>query len=149
MALCGFKKSCCFHNRHDQGSLDVVVLLQASPEQTKKQEEDADREMENEHEKNRQGEQETKERDGTVTVARPEENFLPQEHKSSSGKTMTGGQFWNTARDGASKVTQSAQSFINYQDVNGDTPLMYVTQKGGATVTKQIILRTVTSIFRH
>jgi hypothetical protein len=71
--------ACCFHTcRHYQGSLDVIVLLQASPEQTKKQQEDADRAMENEHEKNRQGEQEPKGRDGR----RPEENFLSHRNAS-------------------------------------------------------------------
>jgi hypothetical protein len=48
--------------------IDVIVLLQAkakSPEQTKKQQEDADRAMEENHEKNRQGEQEPEERDGS------------------------------------------------------------------------------------
>jgi hypothetical protein len=51
--------------RHYQGSLDVIVVMQASLEQTKKQQENADRAMEKNHEKNRQGEQEPKERDGT------------------------------------------------------------------------------------
>ena len=52
--------------RNYKGSLDVILLLQASSEQTKTQQEDADRAMENEHEKNnRQGEQESKERDGS------------------------------------------------------------------------------------
>ncbi len=50
---------------HYQRSVDVIDLLQASPAQTKKQQEDADRAMENEHEKNRPGEQEPKERDGS------------------------------------------------------------------------------------
>ncbi len=57
--------TCCFH-RHYQDSLDVIatiVLLQTSPEETKKQQEDADRSMENEHKKNHQGEQETMEKD--------------------------------------------------------------------------------------
>ena len=51
--------------RHYQGSLDVIALLQASLEQTKTQQEDADRAMEKNHEKNRQGEQEPNVRDGT------------------------------------------------------------------------------------
>ncbi len=42
----------CFHIciRY-QGSLDVLILLQASPEQTKKQQEDADRAMKENHQK--------------------------------------------------------------------------------------------------
>ena len=68
-------------------SLDVIVLLQASPEQTKKQQEDADRAMENNHEKNRQGEQEPKDRDDSEAGR---ELPVPQEHKSVSGKAMTG-----------------------------------------------------------
>jgi hypothetical protein len=54
---------------HCQGSLQVFFLLQASPEQSKKQAEDADRAMNKNLEKNRQAEQETapepKERDGS------------------------------------------------------------------------------------
>jgi hypothetical protein len=53
--------------RHYQGSLDVIVLLQASLDQTKTLQEDADKAMEKNHEKNRQGAQESKERDGSET----------------------------------------------------------------------------------
>ena len=91
--------------RHYQGSLDVIVtivLLQASPEQTKKQQEDADRVMENKHEMNRQSEQEPKERDGSEAGR---ELPAPQERKSWSGKAMTGQQLCEAARDGdAAKV---------------------------------------------
>ena len=67
--------ACCFHTcRHYQGSLDVIVLLQASPEQTKKQQKDADMAME----KNRQGEGEPKEK----TEVRPEENLLSHRNGS-------------------------------------------------------------------
>ena len=49
---------------------------------------------------------------------------------------MTGTQLWDAARDGdAAKVstllsTQGAQSFINYQDEDGVTPLFYSTYNG-------------------
>ena len=89
--------------RHYQGSLDVIgpiVLLQASPEQTKKQQEDADRVTENDHEKNRQGgEQEPKEREGSEAGR---ELPVPQERKSGSGKAMTGQQLFEAAHDGDS-----------------------------------------------
>jgi len=81
--------ACCFHMCGQyQGSLDVIVLLQASPEKkTKKQQEDADRAMERNHEKNLQGEQEPKERDGNEASR---ELAVAQERKSGSGKAMTG-----------------------------------------------------------
>jgi hypothetical protein len=107
---------------HYQGSLDVIVLLQASPEQAKKQQKEADGAMENGHEKNRQGEQEPKERDGSEARR---ELPAPQERQSGSGKAMTGQQLLEAARDGhAAKVgtllsTQAAQSFINYQGALG------------------------------
>ena len=82
---------CCFHKcRHYKGSLDAIVtiaLLQASPKQTKNQQEDADRAMERNHEKNLQGEQEPKERDGNEASR---ELAVAQERKSGSGKAMTG-----------------------------------------------------------
>jgi ubiquitin C len=143
VALCSLLFSLC---RHYQGSLDVIVtivLLQASPEQTKKQQEDADRVTENDHEKNRQGgEQEPKEREGSEAGR---ELPVPQERKSGSGKAMTGQQLWEAARDGdTAKVstllsTQGAQSFINYQDEAGSTPLHLAAQNGHASVTKQLI----------
>jgi ankyrin repeat protein len=58
---------------------------------------------------------------------------------------MTGQQLWNAAGDGdAAKVsallsTQGAQSFINYQDAHGATPLHIATQEGHAVVTEQLI----------
>jgi hypothetical protein len=105
--------------RHYRGSLDVIVLLQASPEQTKKQQQDADRAMENNQEKNRQGEQDAKERDGREAGR---ELPVPQERKSGSGEAMPGQQLCEAALDGdAAKVrtllsTQATQSFINYHD---------------------------------
>ena len=131
--------------RHYQGSLDVIVtivLLQASPDQTKKQQEDADRAMENEHEKDRQGEQEPKERDGSEAGR---ELPAPLERKSGSWKAMTVEQLCEAARDGdAAKVgtllsTQGAQSVITYQDANGNTPLHFAALHGHEAVTKQLI----------
>jgi len=128
--------------RHYQGSLDVIVLLQASPEQTKKQQEDADRAMENEHDKNRQGEQEAKERDGSEAGR---ELPAPQERKSGSGKAMTGQQLCEAACDGdAANVstllsTKGAQSFINYQDAHGATPLHFAAVKGHEAVTEKLL----------
>ncbi len=58
---------------------------------------------------------------------------------------MTGQQLWNAAGDGdAAKVsvllsTQGAQSFINYQDVLGCTPLRVAAKEGHAAVTEQLI----------
>jgi ankyrin repeat protein len=58
---------------------------------------------------------------------------------------MTGQQLWEAARDGdAAKVstllsTQGAQSFINYQDAQGFTPLFVAALKGHAAVTEQLI----------
>ncbi len=130
--------------RHYEGSLVVIVPivpLQASPEQAKKQQEDADRAMENNHEKNRQGEQEPKERDGSEAGR---EVPVPQERKSGSGKAM-GQQLLEAACDGdAAKVgtllsTQGAQSFINYQDAYGTTPLHAAAHHGHAAVTTQLI----------
>jgi hypothetical protein len=87
-------------------SLDVIVtivLLLTSPEQTKKQQEDADRTMENEYEKNHQDEQERKERDDSETGR---ELPAPRERKSESGKAMTGQQLFEAAHDGdAAKVS--------------------------------------------
>ena len=122
--------------RHYQGSLDVIVLLQASPDQTKTQQEDADRAMEKNHEKNRQGEQESKERDGSETGRErpvPLENKMssPQERKSGSGNAITGQQLCETALDGdTAKVrtlmsTHGAQFFINYQGAHGATSLFW------------------------
>jgi hypothetical protein len=131
--------------RHYQGSLDVIVtivLLQTIPEQTKEQQEDADRAMENNHEKNRQGEEEPKERDGSETGR---ELPVPQEHKSGSGNAMSGQQLCEAARDGeAAKVstllsTQGAQSFINYQDANGYTPLLFAAQNGYSAITEKLL----------
>jgi hypothetical protein len=127
---------------HYQGSLDVIVLLQASPEQAKKQQKEADGAMENGHEKNRQGEQEPKERDGSEARR---ELPAPQERQSGSGKAMTGQQLLEAARDGhAAKVgtllsTQAAQSFINYQGALGATPLSAAAQNGHESVTEQLI----------
>jgi hypothetical protein len=58
---------------------------------------------------------------------------------------MTGKQLWDAALDGdAAKVgtllsTQGAQSFINYLNANGTTPLYMAAQNGHASVTKQLI----------
>ena len=58
---------------------------------------------------------------------------------------MTGQKLWNAAGDGdAEKVhtllsTQGAQSFINYQDSHGCTPLHIASAKGQKAVTKQLI----------
>ena len=58
---------------------------------------------------------------------------------------MTGQQLWNAAHQGrASKVrtllsTQGTQSFINYQDAHGSTPLHAAALKGHAAVTKELI----------
>jgi ankyrin repeat protein len=58
---------------------------------------------------------------------------------------MTGQQLCEAARDGdAAKVstllsTEGALSFINYQDVDGGTPLSIAADKGHASVTKQLI----------
>jgi hypothetical protein len=97
--------------------LNVIVLLQ----------EDADRAIKKNHEKNRQAEQEPKEKDGSEAGRELPD---PQECKSpGSGKAMTGQQLLGAVRDGdAAKVstllsTQGAQSFINYQDERGFTPL--------------------------
>ena len=60
-------------------------------------------------------------------------------------KAMTGEQLRQAVRRGdAAKVstllsTQGAQSFINYQDEAGNTPLHYATGFGHAAVTKQLI----------
>ena len=61
--------ACCFH----PGSLDVIGLLQASPEQTKKQQEDADGAMENNHEKKIAKVSRNQSRE---TAARPDKNLL-------------------------------------------------------------------------
>jgi hypothetical protein len=98
--------------------------------------------MNNEHEKNRQGEQETKERDGSEAGREP---AVPQELKSGSGKAMTGQQLGKAAHDGdAAKVstllpTQGALSFINYQDAHGSTPLHLAAQHGHAAVTEKLL----------
>jgi ankyrin repeat protein len=98
--------------------------------------------MENNHEKNRQGELEPKERNGSEAGR---ELPVPQERKSGSGKAMTGQQLGEAARDGdAAKVstllsTQGAQSFINYQDALGRTPLHIAAANGHASVTQQLI----------
>ncbi len=58
---------------------------------------------------------------------------------------MTGKHLWEAARDGdAGKVrtllsTQGAQSFINYQDEDGATPLHNAGGQGHSAVTKQLI----------
>jgi hypothetical protein len=59
---------------------------------------------------------------------------------------MTGPQqLWEAVRDGdAAKVstllsTQGAQSFINYQGANGNTPLHLAALKGHAAITSQIL----------
>ena len=124
--------ACCFHMcRHYQGSLDVIVLLQTSPEQTKEQQEGADGAMESNHEKNRQGEQEAKERDGSEAGREPP---APQERKPGSGKATPGLQLCQAARDGdAAKVRMllskpGAQSFINYQEASGATALFFATR---------------------
>jgi ankyrin repeat protein/ubiquitin len=131
--------------RHYLGSLDVIVAivqLQASPEQTKKQQEDADRAMQNEPEKNRQGEQEPKERDGSKAGR---ELPAPQERTSGSGEAMTGEQLCKAAHDGdAAKVStllsaQGAQSFINYQNAHGLTPLQSAAFNGHEAVTEQLL----------
>ncbi len=70
---------------------------------------------------------------------------LHMEHKSGSGKAITGQKLWNAARDGdAAKVstllsTQGAQSFINYQVANVFTPLHCAAGQGLVAVTKQLI----------
>jgi ubiquitin len=135
VALC----SLLFSNiRHYQGSLDIIVLLQASPEQTKKKKKDADMVME----KNLQGEKEPRERDGSEAGR---ELAVQQERKSGSGKAMTGQQLCEAVRDGdVVKVStllsaQGAQSFVNYQDAYGVTPLHFAAQEGHATVTEKLI----------
>jgi hypothetical protein len=58
---------------------------------------------------------------------------------------MTGQQLWEAAGDGdAAKVrtllsTQGAQSFINYQDAHGITPLLYAAVQGHAAVTEKLL----------
>jgi ankyrin repeat protein len=58
---------------------------------------------------------------------------------------MTGQQLLEAARDGdAAKVrtllsTQGAQSFFNYQDAHGATPLFFAAANGHEAVTKQLI----------
>ncbi len=58
---------------------------------------------------------------------------------------MSGQQLWNAACDGdAAKVstllsTQGAQSFINYQDADGYTPLVFAAGNGHEAVTKQLL----------
>ena len=58
---------------------------------------------------------------------------------------MTGKQLCEAARDGdAAKVstllsTQGAQSFINYQDAQGATPLFLAARHGHAAVTEVLI----------
>ena len=58
---------------------------------------------------------------------------------------MTGKQLWEAARDGDTlKVstllsTQGAQSFINYQDANGVTPLFLAAENGHTTVTEKLL----------
>jgi hypothetical protein len=82
--------------------------------------------MKKSHENNRQAEQEPKERGGGETGR---ELPNPQECKSGSGKAMTGQQLLGAVLDGdTAKVrtllsTQDTQSFINYQDARGFTPL--------------------------
>ncbi len=62
-----------------------------------------------------------------------------------SGKAMTGQQLRQAAHDGdAAKVstllsTQGAQSFINYQDALGATPLHFAAQNGHQAVTNQLL----------
>ena len=65
--------------------------------------------------------------------------------KGGSEKAMTGQQLCEAAGDGdAAKVstllsTQGAQSFINYQDAHGFTPLHIAAVNGHAAVTEQLI----------
>ena len=91
-------------SRHYLGFLDVVVLLQASLEQTKKQQEAADRARINE--KNRQGEQEPKERDGTKAGKE-----LPDRNAS-----QTAGSYLNLERHAQfmwyTQLSNRLQSFI-------------------------------------
>ncbi len=136
----------CFHMCiHYQCSLYVIVTIvlpQASPEQTKKQQDDADRVIKKNHEHNRQAEQEPKERDGSEAG---KELPVPQERKSGSGKAMLGQQLCMAADAGdAAKAstllsTQDAQSFINYQDAHGATPMFLAAVKGHAAVTEQLL----------
>jgi ankyrin repeat protein len=58
---------------------------------------------------------------------------------------MTGQKLFEAARDGdAAQVStllskQGAQTFINYQDVIGNTPLHFATANGHLSVTNQLI----------
>jgi ankyrin repeat protein len=58
---------------------------------------------------------------------------------------MTGKHLWEATHFGdAAKVcallsTQGAQSFINYQNADGDTPLIIAAYSGHESVTKQLI----------
>jgi ankyrin repeat protein len=128
--------------RDYKGSLDVIILPQASPEQTKKQQQHAGSAMRKNHEKNRQDEEEARERGGSEAVRELPD---PHERRSGRGQAMTGQQLWAAARDGdAAKVntllsTQAAQSLINLQDTNGATPLFMAAEKGHEAVTKELI----------
>ncbi len=80
-------------------------------------------------------------------------NLVHRFHKSfkqiylegGSGKAMPGQQLCQAAYDGdAAKVSrllsaQGEQSFINYQDARGSTPLTFAAQNGHAAVAKQLI----------
>jgi hypothetical protein len=82
---------------HYRGSLDVFILLQASPEQTKMQQEDAERAMKENHQKNRKGPQEPKEREGSE-AGRAGKSFA-----------MMGAQMSNAVRQGdAAKEQEDA-----------------------------------------
>jgi len=104
--------------RYDQGSLDVIVtivLLQAIV---------------------------LKERDGSEAGR---ELPVPQERKSGVWAALAGLQLCEAAREGdAAKVrtllsTQDAQSFINYQNVRGNTPLHAAAGSGHEAATEQLI----------
>jgi len=89
---------------HYQGSLDVLALLQASPEQTKKQQEDTDRAMKKNHEKNRQAEQEPKERDISEARREPPDT---KERKSGIGKVRRGSSLERGSRQSKAKKARS------------------------------------------
>jgi hypothetical protein len=71
--------------------------------------------------------------------------LLGNKLKGGSGKAMTGQQLWEAEGDGdAAKVStllsrQGAQSFINYQDAQGATPLYATALNGHASVTKHLL----------
>jgi ankyrin repeat protein len=56
---------------------------------------------------------------------------------------MTGRQLWKAAHDGdgskGSLSTHGAQSFINYQDADGITPLHLAAQNGHGAVSEKLI----------